>query len=182
MKTCPLLGRAPGLVASLARPGGNITGLSNHVTSAGTNSDRVRGFQQGLKETGHVEGGELGDRIPLGRQSNRPAAGAGGGIAGIAVNASLAFIEGAKPKGEVECALGSAEATASIEMLPRKRPRQPDCSRLRNSGGGSSGVRSGGAQFVRVEHVHVNEGWPRLGRHTRYKVRWKGHHHDTAGR
>jgi hypothetical protein len=80
------------------------------------------------------------------------------GIAGIAVNASLAFIEGAKPKGEVECALGSAEATASIEMLPRKRPRQPDCSRLRNSGGGSSGVRSGGAQFVRVEHVHVNEG------------------------
>jgi hypothetical protein len=59
MKTCPLLGRAPGLIASLARPDGNITGLSNHVTSAGTNSDRVRGFRQGLKETGHVEGENL---------------------------------------------------------------------------------------------------------------------------
>jgi hypothetical protein len=29
----------------------------------------------------------------------------GGGISEIAVNASLAFIEGAKPRGEVECAL-----------------------------------------------------------------------------
>ena len=29
----------------------------------------------------------------------------GSGLSGIAVNASLAFIEGAKPQGEVECAL-----------------------------------------------------------------------------
>ena len=65
------------------------------------------------------------------------------GISETAVNASLAFIEGAKPQDEVECALviqmacthaaamavlaGLAGATASIEMSLRWRPQRPDC-------------------------------------------------------
>jgi hypothetical protein len=53
----------------------------------------------------------------------------GSGISEIAVNAALAFIEGAK--------LMRAYAT-QVEALRR--------------------LRNGGSQFVRVEHVHVNEG------------------------
>ena len=91
------------------------------------------------------------------------------------MNASLAFIEGAKPEGEVECALVIQMActhTAAMAVLQRL-------------GGGHGGDRSvaamataaarllrayatqvetlrrwknGGSQVVRVEHVHVNEG------------------------
>ena len=97
------------------------------------------------------------------------------GISEPAVNASLAFIEGAKPEGEVECALVIQMActhTAAMAVLQRL-------------GGGHGGDRSvaalgtaaarllrayatqvetlrrwknGGSQVVRVEHVHVNEG------------------------
>ena len=91
------------------------------------------------------------------------------------MNASLVFIEGAKPEGEVECALVIQMActhTAAMAVLQRL-------------GGGHGGDRSvaalgtaaarllrayatqvetlrrwknGGSQVVRVEHVHVNEG------------------------
>jgi hypothetical protein len=99
----------------------------------------------------------------------------GSGISEIAVNASLAFIEGAKPKGEVECALVVQMActhTAAMSVLgtfagvyghgrdvPLKasaaarlmRAYATQVETLRR-------LRSAGSQVVRVEHVHVNEG------------------------
>jgi hypothetical protein len=98
-----------------------------------------------------------------------------GGISEIAVNASLAFIEGANPRDEVECALviqmacthsaamavlgklGAANgptrnvvATASAAArLLRAYAAQVEARRR---------LRNGGSQIVRVEHVHVNEG------------------------
>ena len=99
----------------------------------------------------------------------------GSGICEIAVNASLAFIEGAKPQGEVECALVmqmacthtaamavlnrlggghgtdrsvAAMASAAARLLRAYATQVETLRRLRN----------GGSQVVRVEHVHVNEG------------------------
>jgi hypothetical protein len=96
------------------------------------------------------------------------------GICEIAVNASLAFIEGAKPQGEVEGALVLqmacthaaamavlatfagvhadrnmvARASAAARLLRAYATQVEALRRLRN----------GGSQVVRVEHVHVNEG------------------------
>jgi hypothetical protein len=97
------------------------------------------------------------------------------GICEIAVNASLAFIEGAKPRGEVECALvmqmacthsaamsvlgtfagangyGRAvplKASAAAKLMRAYATQVETLRRLRN----------GDSQTVRVEHVHVNEG------------------------
>jgi hypothetical protein len=99
----------------------------------------------------------------------------GSGISETAVNASLAFIEGAKPKGEVECALvmqmacthaaamavlgrvagghgsdrSAAAMAAAASRLLRTYAVQVETLRL---------LRNRGSQFVRVEHVHANEG------------------------
>jgi hypothetical protein len=96
------------------------------------------------------------------------------GISEIAVNASLAFIEGAKPRDEIECALViqmacthsaamavlnrlggaagdrtvAAMASAAARLLRAYATQVEALRRLRN----------GGSQTVRVEHVHVNEG------------------------
>jgi hypothetical protein len=97
------------------------------------------------------------------------------GISEPAVNASLAFIEGAKPEGEVECALViqmacthtaamavlqrlggghggdrsvAAMATAAARLLRAYATQVETLRRLKN----------GGSQVVRVEPVHVNEG------------------------
>ena len=97
------------------------------------------------------------------------------GISEIAVNASLAFIEGAKPQGEVEGALVlqmacthaasmavlnrlggghggdrsvAAMASAAARLLRAYATQVETLRRLRN----------GGSQVVRVEHVHVSEG------------------------
>ena len=99
----------------------------------------------------------------------------GSGICEIAVNASLAFVEGAKPQGEVECALVMQMActhTAAMSVLgtfagahgygrdvPLKasaaarlmRAYATQVEALRR-------LRNGGSQVVRVEHVHVNQG------------------------
>ena len=99
----------------------------------------------------------------------------GSGICEIAVNASLAFIEGAKPQGEVECALVMQMActhSAAMSVLgtfagahgygrdvPLKasaaarlmRAYATQVEALRR-------LRNGGSQVVRVEHVHVNRG------------------------
>jgi hypothetical protein len=99
----------------------------------------------------------------------------GSGISEIAVNASLAFIEGAEPQDEVESALviqmacthsaamavlgtlgGAhggernivAKASAAARLLRAYAAQVEALRRLRN----------GGSQFVRVEHVYVNEG------------------------
>jgi hypothetical protein len=102
----------------------------------------------------------------------------GGGLGGLSetpVNAALAFIEGAKPRDEVEAALIIQMAcTHSATMAV-----------LRRVGGGHGGdrslavmasaaskllrayatqvealrrLRNGGSQFVRVEHVHIADG------------------------
>src|SRR5436309_13342758 len=99
----------------------------------------------------------------------------GSGICEIAVNASLAFIEGTKPRGEVECALAiqmacthtaamavlnrlggghgtdrsvSAMASAAARLLRAYTAQAEALRRLKN----------GSSQVVRVEHVHVNDG------------------------
>ena len=97
------------------------------------------------------------------------------GICEIAVNASLAFIEGAKPRDEIECAL-------VIQMACTHSAAMAVLSRLGGALGGDRTVaamasaaarllrayatqvealrrlRHGGSQTLRVEHVHVNEG------------------------
>ena len=99
----------------------------------------------------------------------------GSGICEIAVNASLAMIEGAKPQGKVECALVMQMActhSAAMSVLgtfagahgygrdvPLKasaaarlmRAYATQVEALRR-------LRNGGSQVVRVEHVHVNRG------------------------
>jgi hypothetical protein len=97
------------------------------------------------------------------------------GICEIAVNASLAFIEGAKPRDEIESALViqmacthsatmavlsrlggahrgdrsvAAMASAAARLLRAYATQVEALRRLRN----------GNSQTVRVEHVHVNEG------------------------
>src|SRR5262245_44012110 len=98
----------------------------------------------------------------------------GSGISEIVVNASLAFIEGAKPQGEVECAiLIQMACTHSVAMMVLKRISGggPDRSAAAMASAASRLLRaytiqvetlrrfrSGGSQLVRVEHVHVNEG------------------------
>jgi hypothetical protein len=110
--------------------------------------------------------------LPLSAYLGRSAAGTG--ISEIAVNAALAFIEGAKPREEVESALViqmacthtaamtvletfagghctdrnlAVRATAATRLLRAYATQVEALRRLRN----------GGSQFVRVEHVHVNE-------------------------
>jgi hypothetical protein len=97
------------------------------------------------------------------------------GISESAVNAALAFIEGAKPRDEVECAL-------VIQMACTHAATMSVLARLGGAHGGDGSVarvasaaarlmrtyaiqvealrrlRNGGSQFVRVEHVHVSEG------------------------
>ncbi len=90
------------------------------------------------------------------------------GICEIAVNASLAFIEGAKPRDEIECTLviqmacthsaamtvlgrlgGAAGDRTVAAMVLRAYATQVEALRR---------LRNGGSQTLRVEHVHVNEG------------------------
>jgi hypothetical protein len=99
----------------------------------------------------------------------------GGGISETAVNAAIAFVEGAKPRDEIEAALviqmacahsaamavlrrlGGAHggdrcvvamATAASRLLRAYAVQVETLRRLRN----------GAFQVVRVEHIHVNEG------------------------
>jgi hypothetical protein len=99
----------------------------------------------------------------------------GGGVSEMAVNASLAFIENAKPKDEVEGALliqmacthtaamtalaafagtdgygrdATQKASAASRLLRAYTAQVETLRRLRH----------GGSQFVRVEHVQVNDG------------------------
>jgi hypothetical protein len=97
------------------------------------------------------------------------------GISETAVNASLAFIEGAEPRDEVECALVIQMActhTAAMAVLGRLGGGHgPDRSVATMASAASRlsrtyatqvealrRLRNGGSQFVRVEHVYVNEG------------------------
>jgi hypothetical protein len=85
-----------------------------------------------------------------------------GGVSEIAVNAALAMIEAAAPKDEIEGALAVQMActhTAAMAVLARfgsavarlLRAYSTQVEVLRR-------LRHGGNQYVRVEHVHVNDG------------------------
>lgn len=97
------------------------------------------------------------------------------GISDVAVNASLAFIESAKPQDEVESALvmqmacTHAAAMAVLATLGGAHggarnmvAKASAAARLLRAYAAQVEVlrrlRSGGSQLVRVEHVHVNEG------------------------
>jgi hypothetical protein len=99
----------------------------------------------------------------------------GSGISEIAVNASLALIEGAKPQGEIEAALvlqmACTHAAAMAVLATFAGGHGPDRNMaIRASAAGRllrayatqvetlRRLRNGGSQIVRVEHVHINEG------------------------
>ena len=96
----------------------------------------------------------------------------GSGICEIAVNASLAFIEGTKPRGEVECALAIQMActhTAAMAVLNRlggghgtdrsvSAMASAAARLLRAQAEALRRLKNGSSQVVRVEHVHVNDG------------------------
>jgi hypothetical protein len=99
----------------------------------------------------------------------------GSGISETAVNASLAFIESEKPRDQVECALViqmTCTHTAAMAVLTRLGGGHGRDQRVAAMASAAARLlrayatqvetlrrmRNGGSQFVRVEHVHVNEG------------------------
>ena len=99
----------------------------------------------------------------------------GGGISELAVNSALALIEAAEPKNEIEGALAVQMActhTAAMAILTSLQHGFPSERRTPFLATAASRLlraystqvetlrrlRNGGSQFVRVEHVHVNEG------------------------
>ena len=90
------------------------------------------------------------------------------------MNASLAFIEGCKPQGEVECALVMQMActhSAAMTVLGTFAGREQERNSPLKAATAGRLLRAyatqvetlrrwknGGSQVVRVEHVHVNEG------------------------
>src|SRR5271170_2992424 len=98
-----------------------------------------------------------------------------GGISELAMNAALAMIEAAAPKDEIEAALAIQMActhTAAIAVLAQLDVAFATEKRVAAFGSAAARLmrayatqvevlrrlRTGGQQFVRVEHVHVNDG------------------------
>jgi hypothetical protein len=98
-----------------------------------------------------------------------------GGISELAMNAALAVIEAAAPKDEIEAALAVQMActhTAAMAVLAKLDVAFATEQRVAAFGSAAARLmrafatqvevlrrlRSGGQQFVRVEHVHVNDG------------------------
>jgi hypothetical protein len=99
----------------------------------------------------------------------------GGGTSEMAVNASLALIENAKPKDEIESALliqmACTHTAAMTALAAFASAPGYDRSVIQKASAASRLLRAytaqvetlhrlrhGGSQFVRVEHVQVNEG------------------------
>jgi hypothetical protein len=99
----------------------------------------------------------------------------GGGISELAVNSALALIEATAPRDEIEGALALQMAcTHMAAMAILARFEGGFCTERRTALLGTAAarllrtyvaqlealrrLRQGGSQFVRVEHVHVNEG------------------------
>jgi len=97
------------------------------------------------------------------------------GISEVAVSAALAFIEGAKPRDEMEAALAMQMACTHASIMNVFSRFHGDCGGERSLVAGANAVsrllrayavqveafrrlRNGGSQFVRVEHVHIHEG------------------------
>ena len=98
-----------------------------------------------------------------------------GGISELSMNASLAMIEAAAPKDEIEAALAVQMActhTAAMAVLAKLDVAFASEKRVAAFGSAAARLmrayatqvevlrrlRTGGQQFVRVEHVHVNDG------------------------
>jgi hypothetical protein len=98
-----------------------------------------------------------------------------GGISELSVNAALAMIEAAAPKDEIEAALAVQMActhTAAMAVLAKLDVAFGTEQRVVAFGSAAARLmracatqveilrrmRNGGQQFVRVEHVHVNDG------------------------
>ena len=98
-----------------------------------------------------------------------------GGISELSMNAALAMIEAAKPKDEIEAALAvqmAATHTAAMAVLAKLDVAFATERRVAAFGSAAARLlrayamqvevlrrlRNGGQQFVRVEHVHVNDG------------------------
>ena len=98
-----------------------------------------------------------------------------GGISELAMNAALAMIEAAAPKDEIEAALAVQMActhTAAMAVLAKLDVAFATEQRVAAFGSAAARLmrafatqvevlrrlRNGGQQFVRVEHVHVNDG------------------------
>jgi hypothetical protein len=119
------------------------------------------------------------------------------GICEIAVNASLAFIEGAKPRNEIECALVIQMActhSATLAVLNRLGGASGDrtvaamasaAARLMRAYATQvealRRMRNGGSQTLRVEHVHVNEGGQAIIGNVRSGTADEGHHFEQDG-
>ena len=99
----------------------------------------------------------------------------GTGTSEIGVNAALAFIEGARPRNEVEAALVIQMACVHSATMCVMSRFGGDYGSERSMAAGASAIarlarafatqvealrrlRNGGSQLVRVEHVHINEG------------------------
>jgi hypothetical protein len=98
-----------------------------------------------------------------------------GGISELSMNAALAMIEAAAPKDEIEGALAvqmAATHTAAMAVLTKLDVAFATERRVAAFGSAAARLmrayamqvevlrrlRNGGQQFVRVEHVHVNDG------------------------
>jgi hypothetical protein len=98
-----------------------------------------------------------------------------GGISELSMNAALAMIEAAAPKDEIEAALAVQMActhTAAMAVLAKLDVAFATEQRVAAFGSAAARLmrayatqvevlrrlRNGGQQFVRVEHVHVNDG------------------------
>jgi hypothetical protein len=99
----------------------------------------------------------------------------GSGISEVGINAALAFIEGFAPQSEMEAALAVQTActhSAAMSVLARLGPARGTEDRVCRFASAAARLlrayttqfeayrrlRHGGDQYVRVEHVHVNEG------------------------
>jgi hypothetical protein len=99
----------------------------------------------------------------------------GGGICPVAMNAALAFIEGQKPKDEVDAAIAMQMACAhgaSMMLLARfggggggdrrVQPLAQAIARLMNAFSNAAETlrkrQNGSSQYMRIEHVHVGDG------------------------
>jgi hypothetical protein len=100
-----------------------------------------------------------------------------GGISELSMNAALAMIEAAAPKDEIEAALAVQMAAchvAAMAVLAKMDVAFATERRVAAFGSAAARLmrayatqvevlrrlRSGGQQYVRVEHVHVNDGGP----------------------
>jgi hypothetical protein len=98
-----------------------------------------------------------------------------GGISELSMNAALAMIEAAAPKDEIEAALAvqlDCTHTAAMAILAKLDVAFATERRIASFGSAAARLlkayamqvevlrrlRNGGQQFVRVEHVHVNDG------------------------